>query len=88
MLEFRSRKPNSDWNELSLIKGCIWQKLQVYAIGGPSDHSDRLSTHKFSYKKVCTERADCFSLFILLPEIVNTFLTSAILAAMFSSAKS
>ena len=29
--------------------------------GGPSEHSDRVSTHKLSSKKVYTERLDCTS---------------------------
>lgn len=38
---FRFGNPNTDWNKLSsLITECIWWKLQVYAIDGPSGHSD------------------------------------------------
>ena len=85
---FKSRKPNSDWNELSLIKSCIWWKLKVHATGGPSDHSYVVSTHKLPNKKLCTERVDCFLIDVLLSEIVNKFLASIMLAAMFSSVKS
>ena len=56
-------------------------------IGGPSDHSDGVSTHKFSNEKVCTEGVYCFPTAILLSEIKSKFVTSAVLAAMISSAK-
>ena len=54
-------------------------ELQVHAIG-PSDHSDKFSN------KVYTERVDCSPTYILLYEIVNKCITSAMLAAMISSA--
>ena len=59
--------------------------MQVHAIG-PSDHSDWGSRHILSNKKAYTERVDCSPADILLSEIVNKFITSAILAAMISSA--
>ena len=72
--------------ELSfLITRCIWWNLQVHTIG-PLDHSDLVSIHRLSKKKACTEKVDCFPTDILLSEIVNKFITSAILAAMISSA--
>ena len=38
---FSSGKPNSNLNELSdIIKRCIWWKVQIHEIGGPSDHTD------------------------------------------------
>lgn len=66
----------------------MWWKLQVHAIGGPLDHSDGVSTHKLSNKKLCAERVGCFPTDVLLSEIMNKFLTSAISAVMFSSVKS
>ena len=48
---------------------------------GPTDHSDWVGIHRLSNKKTYTERAD-----MLLSEIVNKFVISAILAAMISSA--
>ena len=60
--------------------------MQVYAIGRPSDHGDEVNTHKLSHKKVSTERVNFSPRDILLSEIVNKFITSAILAAMISSA--
>ena len=68
-----------------IITRFIWWKLQVHAIG-PSDHSDWVSIHRLSNKKAYTERVDCSPTDILLSEIVNKFITSAILAAMISSA--
>ena len=56
-------------------------------IGGPSDHSDGVSTHKFSNKKVCTG-VYCFPTDILLSEIKSKFVTAAVLAAMISLVKS
>ena len=66
-------------NELScFITRCIWWKLQVHATR-PSDHSDWVSINRLSNKKVYTERV--FPPNILLSEIVNEFITSAVLAA-------
>ena len=49
---FKSGKPRSHWNQWSsLITGCISWKLEVLAIGGPSDHSDGVSIQKLSSKK-------------------------------------
>ena len=48
-------------------------------IAGPSDHSDGVSTHKFSFEKVYTERADCSHTDILLSEIKREFIISAML---------
>ena len=56
-------------------------KLKVHANSGPSDYSDGVSIHKLSNKKVFIEKVDCFPIYILLFEIVNIFLISAILAA-------
>ena len=75
----------TDMNYHLLITRCIWWKLQVHAIG-PSDHSDWVSIHRLSNKKAYTERVDCSPTDILLSEIVNKFITLAILAAMISSA--
>ena len=51
----RSGKLDSDWNKL------IFQnhKVHLMKIGGPLDHSDGVSTHKLSNKKVYTERVYC-----------------------------
>ena len=57
-------------------------------IGGPSDHSDWVSTQKLSNKKVYTERVDWSSTDILLSEIKSKYITSAMLIPMISSAKS
>ena len=76
---------NPHWNELSSVTRCIWWKVQVDAIE-PSDHNDWVSIHnRFSNKKAYTERVDCSPVYIFLSEIVNKFLTSAILAAMIYS---
>ena len=84
-IKFRSGKPNSNWNELSsLIARCIWWKLQAHATGH-SDHSDRVSIHRLPNKKAYAEGVYCSPTVILLAEIVNQFITSAILAAMISS---
>ena len=53
---------------------------------GPSDHSDWVSIHRLSNKKAYTERVDCSPTDILLSEIVNKLIASAILAVMISSA--
>ena len=42
--------------------------------------------HRLSNKKAYTERVGCFPINMLLSEIVNKFLTSAILAARITSA--
>ena len=74
----------TEMNNSSLIARCIWWKLQAHAIGH-SDHSDRVSIHRLPNKKAYTERVDCSPTDILLAEIVNQFISSAILAAMISS---
>ena len=59
--------------------------MLVHAIR-PSDHSDWVSIHRLSNRKVYTEGVDCSPTDILLSEIVNKFITSTVLAAMISSA--
>ena len=51
-----------------------------------SAQSDWVSIRRLSNKKAYIERVDCSPTDILLSEIVNKFITSAILAAMISSA--
>ena len=53
-------------------------KLQFHATG-PSDHSDLVSINRLSNKKAYTERG--LPPNILLSEIKNEFITSAVLAA-------
>ena len=53
--------------------------LQVTGIG--------LAQPSYQTKKLCIERVYCLSTDILSSEIVNNFLTSAILAVIFSLAK-
>ena len=60
--------------------------MQVHAIG-LSDHNNWVSIHRLSNKKAYTERVDYFPRDSMLSEIVNRFITSAILAAMISSAE-
>ena len=43
-------------------------------LDGASDHSDEVSTHKLSNKKVYTERNDCSPTYIL-GEIKSNFIT-------------
>ena len=43
--------------------------------GGPSDHSDRVSTHQLSSKKAYTERIYCSPHISLLLEIKSNFIT-------------
>ena len=59
--------------------------MQDHAIG-PSDHSDWVNINRLSNKKAYLERGYCFATDILLSEIVNKFITSAILADVISSA--
>ena len=56
-------------------------------LDGASDHSDEVSTHKLSNKKVYTERNDCSPTYIL-GEIKSNFITWPVLAPMISSVKS
>ena len=58
--------------------------MQVHAIGS-SNYSDWVSIHRLSNKKAYTARFDCFLTDILLSEIMNKFVTSAILAVIISS---
>ena len=48
---------------------------------GPSGHSDWVSINRMSNKKTYTERVP-HPTYILLSEIVNKFITSAVLAAI------
>ena len=68
--------------ELNKIKAL---GVDVHAFG-PSDHSDWVSINRLSNKKAYTERVECSHTYIMLSEIVNKFITSAILAAIISSA--
>ena len=56
-------------------------------LDGASDHSDAVSTHKLSNKKVYTERVDCSPTYILEQKKSN-FITWAMLAPMIYSVKS
>ena len=55
--------------------------MQVHAIE-PSDHSDWVSIHNRLPNKKAYARARCSPTYILLSEIVNKIITSAIAAAM------